>query len=101
MQAYFFTAPYLDGNLASDRLAVWTERLHDPGSDQCTIVAVHDDGAVVGFAHTIPEDDPTWGAFLENLHVAYMIKRPGVGTWLLAARALAVRERTPTSGIYL
>ena len=63
-----YSDTYLDGDLASDRLAVWTERLRKPGPDQCTIVAAHD-GVVVGFAHTILEDDPTWGALLENLHV--------------------------------
>ncbi len=28
-------------------------------------------GGLIGFAHTAFDEDPTWGALLDNLHVAH------------------------------
>jgi hypothetical protein len=61
---------FLDGDVFTDRLAVWSERLALPRSGQFTVVAELD-GVVLGFAHTIFDRDPTWGAFLDNLHVTH------------------------------
>jgi ribosomal protein S18 acetylase RimI-like enzyme len=91
---------YLDGDVVTDRLAVWTERLTRPRLDRCTIVAARD-GVVVGLAHTILDDDPTWGALLENLHVAHDLKGHGIGTRLMVETALVVVERAPSTGLYL
>jgi len=93
---------FLDSNVIADRLEVWTERLATPGSrtNQCTIVA-ESDGVLVGFAHTILGDDPTWGALLDNLHVRYDLKGLGIGTRLMAETARVVMDRTPSAGLYL
>ena len=56
--------PYLDGDVLADRVGVWTDRLRQPQSGHFTIV-VETDGAFGGFAHTILDHDPTWGALLE------------------------------------
>jgi len=50
-------------------------------------------------AHTVLGDDPTWGALLDNLHVAQGHKRRGVGSQLLASSAQVVIERG--TGLYL
>jgi hypothetical protein len=55
----------------------------------------------VGLAHTILDVDPTWGAFLDNLHVGYGLKRRGIGTRLLTLTRKAVRDWFPSSGLYL
>jgi hypothetical protein len=55
----------------------------------------------VGFAHTFLGQDATWGAFLDNLHVAYGLKRQGIGTRLLTLTAQAVLDWSPASGLYL
>ncbi len=39
-----------------------------------------DRDGLVGFAHTVFDDDPRWGALLDNLHVVYGEKRRGVGS---------------------
>jgi ribosomal protein S18 acetylase RimI-like enzyme len=59
------------------------------------------DGTVVGFAHTIVDDDPVWGALIDNLHVAHALRRHGIGRRLLAASARFVVKRTPSAGLYL
>ena len=35
-------------------------------------------GAVVGFVHMILDEDPRWGALLDNLHVTHRLKRHGI-----------------------
>jgi ribosomal protein S18 acetylase RimI-like enzyme len=91
---------FLDGDVVADRREVWTDRLTQPQPGQCTIVADRD-GVVVGFAHTILDDDLTWGALLDNLHVTQNLKGRGIGTVLMAETAKAVIERTPSVGLYL
>jgi ribosomal protein S18 acetylase RimI-like enzyme len=91
---------YLDGDVVTDRLAVWSERLAQPQPTDRTVVA-DDAGALVGFAYTILDDDPTWGALLDNLHVQHGLKGTGLGTRLMAATAAAVVEHDPQQGLYL
>jgi ribosomal protein S18 acetylase RimI-like enzyme len=91
---------YLDGDVVADRTAVWTARLTDPQTNQHTIVAELD-GAVHGFAHTFLDDDPTWGALLENLHVTHAVKRRGIGRGLIVKTARVVVERGSVPGMYL
>jgi ribosomal protein S18 acetylase RimI-like enzyme len=95
-----YSDAFLDGDVFADRLAVWTERFELPHPNNVTIVAEHD-GVIVGLAHTILEDDPEWGALLDNLHVTAGLKRSGIGSRLMSESARVVIERTPGSGLYL
>jgi ribosomal protein S18 acetylase RimI-like enzyme len=96
-----FADAFLDGAVSADRISVWRDRLTRPArSNECTIVAERD-GGVVGFAHTILEEDPTWGALLDNLHVKHELKGQRIGTRLMSETAHAVIEQTPGSGLYL
>jgi ribosomal protein S18 acetylase RimI-like enzyme len=89
---------FLDGDVYSDRLAVWTERLSDEGADTDTLLA-EDDGGLIGFAHTMFGADPGWGALLDNLHVVNGHKRQGIGSQLLARSIDAASDRG--SGLFL
>jgi GNAT superfamily N-acetyltransferase len=82
-----------------DRTAVWTARLRAPDARRLTILA--EQGGLVGFANTFFEQDPTWGALLDNLHVVAARKRTGIGSRLLAVTAEAVLERPQPSGLFL
>jgi predicted N-acetyltransferase YhbS len=95
-----YSDSFLDGDVAADRLEVWTGRLAEPDTDRCTLVA-EDAVALVGFAHTSFDRDGTWGALLDNLHVAHTHQRQGIGAQLMARTATAVVERRPGSGLYL
>jgi ribosomal protein S18 acetylase RimI-like enzyme len=94
-----YSDAFLDGDVVADRLAVWTDRLRQPAPPRCTILA--EDGSLVGFANTLFDDDPTWGALLDNLHVADGHRRRGIGSRLLALTAEAVVERPERTGLYL
>lgn len=95
-----YSKEFLDGDVVADRLAVWSDRLREPSAIHCTILA-EDDARLVGFAHTVFEHDPTWGALLDNLHVVYDEKRRGVGTSLLARTALALICQGYRAGLHL
>jgi ribosomal protein S18 acetylase RimI-like enzyme len=95
-----YSDAFLDGDVTDDRLAVWADRLRAPDPGRHTIVA-ESGGELVGFAHTVFDDDPSWGALLDNLHVASANKRRGVGSRLLALTAQAVTERAGRTGLYL
>jgi GNAT superfamily N-acetyltransferase len=94
-----YSDDFLDGDVDSDRLVVWSDRLREPDPSRCTLLA--EDGGLVGFANTVFDDDPTWGALLDNLHVADGHKRRGIGSRLLALTADAVIGRPQTTGLYL
>jgi GNAT superfamily N-acetyltransferase len=97
-----YRGAYSDASLAcpfpGDRLVVWVDRLREPDPRSWTIVAEGAEGPV-GFAHTIFEADPHWGALLDNLHVIPGAKRAGIGSRLLALTAEAVLVRG--TGLYL
>ena len=89
---------FLDGDVLADRRAVWTDRLSQPSTNHFTVVAERD-GEMVGFAHTILDDDPDWGALLENLHVTHDLKRRGTGSHLMSETSRELLERRPRSGL--
>jgi GNAT superfamily N-acetyltransferase len=95
-----YSDAFLDGDVTADRLAVWADRLRTPDLGCRTIVA-ESGGGLLGFAHTVFDDDPSWGALLDNLHVADGHKRRGVGSRLLALTAQAVADRADRTGLYL
>jgi len=84
----------------SERRALWTQRFGDRDIARCALVATDAD-RVVGFAYTILDDHPTWGALLDNLHVAHSSMRQGIGSRLLVLTAGAVTESRPGSGLHL
>ena len=47
--------------------------------------------------HTFLDEDPVWGAFLDNLHVMHGLKRQGIGHRLITRTLRAVRS-PPASG---
>lgn len=95
-----YSDAFLDGDVFANRRTVWTERLTPPRPDNYTVV-VEADGELLGFAHTVFDSDPHWGALLDNLHVTHERKRSGIGARLMAEAARAVLEHRPGRSLYL
>lgn len=95
-----YTDRFLDEEASGLLLDIWAGRLAAPDPSRRTILA-EAGGRLVGLAHTALDDDPVWGALLDNLHVAHDRKRGGVGTRLLSLTAQAVLAERPGSGLYL
>jgi ribosomal protein S18 acetylase RimI-like enzyme len=91
---------FLDGPVWEDRLTIWTERLAEPTETTSTIVAEFE-GQVVGLVHTVFDDDPRWGALLDNLHVSFALKGGGIGTQLMSRSAAALRQHSEEQPLYL
>jgi ribosomal protein S18 acetylase RimI-like enzyme len=91
---------FLAGDVLTERLAFWTARLREQPADRFTIVA-EEAGSLVGFAYSILDEDPAWGALLGNLHIAHTHQGQGIGTRLMALTAQAVIEQRPSSGLSL
>jgi len=91
---------YLDGDVVADRLEVWTNRLVPPRLDQYTVIA-DCGGDLCGFAHTVFDNDSTWGALLDNLHVRSDLKGSGIGTRLMSETALGLLRHRPSGHLYL
>jgi ribosomal protein S18 acetylase RimI-like enzyme len=96
-----FADEYLDSDVFTDRVTEWTKRLTSSTEGRThTVVAENDDG-LVGFVHTEFDDDPRWGALLDNLHVRHDLQGGGIGRRLVAESAAAVRAHDPASGLFL
>lgn len=94
-----YSDSFLDGDVDADRLEVWTKRLgHSDGTASTILAEV--EGAVVGFAHVVFDDDSNWGSLVDNLHVAFDRKRHGIGSRLMTEMAREVVARG-SGGLYL
>lgn len=96
-----YSEAFLDGDVVADRGSVWSARLRPPQPQRSTILAEERTGTVVGFAHVVFDDDPTWGSLLDNLHVMQSYQRRGIGSRLLALMAQAVCAQASSQGLYL
>lgn len=94
-----YSDSYLDGDIVTDRVAVWSARLAAPAASM-TVIA-EDDTRLVGFVHVVFDDDLRWGSLIDNLHVTHDRQRTGVGTELIVRAAEAVVEQATGRSIYL
>jgi len=91
---------YLNGDIDSDRLDVWSRRIGDAPAKQLVMVG-EQGGAVVGFICAYEGADTTWGALIDNLHVRPDFMNGGVGTQLLLLAGRWLSERNAQAGTFL
>ncbi|MGH9207409.1 MAG: GNAT family N-acetyltransferase, partial [Acidimicrobiales bacterium] len=91
---------FLDGEVESDRLALWHDRLAAPAEGEHTVVAEESDG-IEAFAHTVADDDPEWGALLGNIHVSVARRGQGLGAQLMTDAAVWVDGNGRRKSLYL
>jgi GNAT superfamily N-acetyltransferase len=93
---------YVDHDVFADRAALWRQRFGEPERQlvTVTIVAERDDG-IIGFAHSVADDDPEWGTLLDNLHVRFDAQRLGIATRLVAETARWLQQHAVSPGLHL
>jgi putative acetyltransferase len=93
---------FLDGDLATNRQALWTKRLTPNSPDQFGYLALDQDHVkALGFVYAYAGADPQWGTLLDNLHVMPDCKGQGIGRGLLKAIAQHGQAANPEQGLYL
>jgi GNAT superfamily N-acetyltransferase len=91
---------YLHGDNASERMALWDQRLYFPKAGQYVAVA-EDEPQIVGFACAYGDEDQRWGTWLDNLHISPARTRQGIGRKLMAHLALWCSETCSSKGLFL
>ncbi len=94
------TDEFLDGRALENRRSVWHERLHASDLNQFVCVA-QDPSTTVGFICAFANEDPTWGSYIDNLHVVHSMRRQGVGGALMRRAAEWLCRVQPDRGVYL
>ncbi len=93
---------FLDNDVFANRSAAWHERFNTPDERLVTVTFLAElDGELVGFAHSIIDDDAAYGTLLDNLHVRHDAQRLGIGKRLMADTAAWLKDAGNTSGLYL
>ncbi len=91
---------FLDGELPHERLRVWRKRFDRPAENQFVQLAVNGTN-LCGFVCAYGAQDPQWGSFVDNLHVARGVKRIGIGASLMRQAGAWLASRYPDLGVYL
>ena len=97
-----FPDDFLDNEAFEDRDRTWRERFTDPDREAKTLTVLAESGhELVGFAHSIVDEDETYGTLLDNLHVRRSEHRGGIGTIMMAENADRLAKSGSTSPLYL
>jgi ribosomal protein S18 acetylase RimI-like enzyme len=91
---------FLDGGALANRRKVWHERLNSGTANQFVCVA-EQDGEVGGFICAFADADPSWGSYIDNLHVAHRLHGRGVGRALMASAGDWLCRVQPDRGVFL
>lgn len=91
---------FLDGGALENRRKVWRERLTAARTDQYVRVA-EDGSTLIGFVCAFAGEDPVWGSYIDNLHVAYAYHGRGVGRTLMQEVGQWLCTMRPDHGVYL
>jgi len=92
---------YLDGPIAAERVNLWLARFSPPGLDRLGVWLAEVGGIPAGFACILLDEEPGWGACLDNLHVLPAYRSRGLGRRLFRLATEWVRAVEPGWPVYL
>ncbi|MEO0897806.1 MAG: GNAT family N-acetyltransferase [Bacteroidota bacterium] len=93
-------AEFLAGPVEEDRISLWRSRMAENRLDRRVMLA-ESDGQLCGFACTVLNHDPAWGALLDNIHVSVDFQGKQIGSYLMKDAAKWILQQGPDSGLYL
>lgn len=91
---------FLDGPVLQDRASLWQRRLSAPPDNLFVLLALENQN-LCGFVSVLGNDDPVWGALIDNLHVHPLQKGQGLGAQLMHKAAEWIKRRDSTGKFYL
>ncbi len=92
---------YLDNRVHLERVALWQQRFSEQTEKPFFVILAETETDLAGFACAFPDEHPTFGAFLDNLHVAPERTGQGIGRRLLTAVAERLLADGRRGGLYL
>jgi GNAT superfamily N-acetyltransferase len=92
---------YLDHRVYLERAALWQQRFVEQAEKPFFAILAELLGDLAGFACVFPGEHPTYGAFLDNLHVVPQRTNQGIGRQLLTAVAQRLLADGNSAGLYL
>lgn len=93
---------YLNNDVAADRVALWHRRFHNPDEQVVTLTFVAElNRELVGFVHSVVDDDEEWGTYLIDLHVRHGAQRLGIGKKLMANTAAWLTDSATKPSLFL
>ncbi len=97
-----FPDDFLDHDAFEDRAKVWRERFADPEREAKTVTFLAErENDLAGFAHSIIDEDKTYGTLLDNLHVRPKAQRLGIAARLMAETAAWMERTSSEATLYL
>jgi GNAT superfamily N-acetyltransferase len=96
------TDEFLDRRVESERLEFWTARFASAApADRRLVLQALSDRALLGFVCVLLDEEPKWGARLDNLHVSPESKGTGVGYALFQAAREWIARVSPGTAMHL
>jgi len=95
------TDHYLDEHVLDDRTSFWSRRFGAPLPERRLVLQALDESALLGFVCVLLDEEPAWGARLDNLHVSPALKGTGVGYALFQAAREWIAQKMPGEPMHL
>jgi len=92
---------YLDNRAHAERAALWQTRFVEKDKNPFFVILAEIENHLAGFACTFPNEHPTYGSFLDNLHVTPNHIGQGIGRQLLRETARRLLTDRVNGGLYL
>ena len=92
---------YLDHRVHHERAALWQQRFSEQAEKPFFVILAETETELAGFACAFPDEHPTYGAYLDNLHVVPQRTGQGIGRRLLTAVAERLLANERRGGLYL
>ena len=92
---------YLDHHVVDDRKDLWDARFTKFDQHKHQVAVAVDGEAIIGFVCVLLDEEPEYGALLDNLHVAPDRHRCGAGRRLMASAAHWVAAMQPNWAMHL
>lgn len=95
------TDEYLDDYVLADRTSFWSKRFSAPKPERRRVLKALDESALLGFVCVLLDEEPAWGARLDNLHVSPELKGTGIGHVLFQAAREWTAQMMPEVSMHL
>ena len=92
---------FLAGPIVDERTTHWHSRLSSPGTNRRYVQLAEVEGTLVAFVCVLLDEEPLWGACLDNLHVLPKLRSHGLGRQLFSRAVQWVMSNEPGWPIHL